>query len=208
MSLRILVIDDHPLMRDALADRLAAALPEATIERAAHPDEAWRRLSGEPVELVVADVMYADRPLGFELGGRLAGLADPPALLFISSYELPGFVARALDLGAAGYLAKTANAGELAQAVRTVIAGGSAYSQRLLRAARPVRGRLRERERRVIERIAQGATNKAIAHELGVAEKTVESLVSRLFALLEADSRSELVAKAIRDGEITVAPGG
>ena len=203
---RAFVVDDHPLMRSSVAAAVAEVLgPDALVETFLHPSKVrWE--PGEAPDLIVSDLMFGDRPDGFDLAERMERMADPPPVVFLSSYEQPALVARALDLGAAGYLSKAATKTEIAEAVHAVMAGGVSYARRLLDPARKVRGRLSAADRALLAGIAGGKTNKEVAGDLGCAEKTVEARLSRLFARMGAVSRAELVAIAVRDGELLADP--
>jgi DNA-binding NarL/FixJ family response regulator len=172
------------------------------------PESAIARMRANTYDVVLCDLVYGGEPRGLAVIEAAAALASPttaaPAVVILSAFDAPGLVARVLAAGGAGFLPKTSSAAEIAAAVRTAADGGAAYPPGLLAAARRVAGRLCERERGIIARIAAGATNKEIAHALGIADKTLEALVARLFARLGARSRAELVAIAVREGEIAL----
>lgn len=124
---------------------------------------------------------------------------DPPAVLFLSGFGYPSLIRAALDEGAAGYLDKSADVPEILGAVRTLAAGGTAYTAAALHGSRDARRRPSDREIQVLELIVNGATNAEIGVALGLSEKTVESHLRRLFERYGLLSRTELAVLAIHE---------
>jgi len=135
-----------------------------------------------------------DRPAG----GRTAG--SRPAIILWTAYDYPQYAAFAYRAGAAGFVVKTAPTAELVEAIRRVAAGGSHFSSRPDLGTLP----LSSREREVLERIVDGRSNDEIGGELGVATRTVEAHLTRLFERYDVRSRTELATRAIREGWLDV----
>jgi len=123
-----------------------------------------------------------------------------PAVLLLSSFDQPPLIRSAFERGAAGYLIKTSQVGEILDAVRTVAAGGTAFSAAMLRAIRSAPRRPSDREIEVLALLCGGASNDEIGVRLGVTEKTVESHLRRLFDRYGVLSRTELAVLALREG--------
>jgi len=163
------------------------------------------------------DVLVCD----IQLDGRAEGLAiieavhdpradwaasdGPPAILLLSGFEQPSLIRAAVDRGAAGYLSKAADLPEILAAIRTVAAGGTAFSAAALRTSRTARRRPSDRELEVIRLVMAGSTNVEIATALDLSEKTVESHLRRLFDRYGLMSRTELAVIAIDEGWVDAA---
>jgi DNA-binding NarL/FixJ family response regulator len=198
--IRVAVVDDHPVFREGTAALLAQ---EADIEISglgANLDDAAAILaSADPPDVLLLDVR-----LGDESGLRLLEGADRRcAVVVFTAYDYPQYVQAALTLGAAGFVAKSAPTGELLAAVRQAAAGGLAFNRRPS-GSTPT---LTEREIEVVRLVADGRSNDEIGRALDVSSKTVESHLGRIFLRTGVQSRTELAARAIREGWLDV-PGG
>jgi DNA-binding NarL/FixJ family response regulator len=197
--IRVVLVDDHPAILDAVGAAIHAAPDLVLVGTARSLDEA-RALLGAPgaVDVVVTDVQLAGEAEGLRL--LEAVVPDGPAVLLLSSFDQPPLVRTAFERGAAGYLLKTSEVGEILDAVRTVAAGGTAFSAAMLRAIRSAPRRPSEREIEVLTLVCAGASNDEIGARLGVTEKTVESHLRRLFDRYGVLSRTELAVLALREG--------
>jgi two-component system response regulator DevR len=157
-----------------------------------------------------ADVLVCDMNLASGAEGlailraihdpRRSDVRTPPAFLFLSAYSRPSMIRAALDGGAAGYLDKSADLPDIIDAIRSLSAGGTAYTAMALAGSRDARRRPSDRELQVIAGIVDGATNAEVAASLGLSEKTVESHLRRLFDRYGLLSRTELAVLAIDEG--------
>jgi DNA-binding NarL/FixJ family response regulator len=198
--IRVLLVDDHPAILDAVGAGILAAPDLALAGTARTLDEARGQLARGTgtIDVVVSDVQLAGEAEGLRL---LDGAAhDGPAVLLLSSFDQPPLIRSAFERGAAGYLIKTSQVGEILDAVRTVAAGGTAFSAAMLRAIRSAPRRPSDREIEVLELLCGGASNDEIGVRLGVTEKTVESHLRRLFDRYGVLSRTELAVLALREG--------
>jgi DNA-binding NarL/FixJ family response regulator len=207
----ILLVDDHPVVTEALMDWIARASDLSLAGVARSVEEASRALDqsghGAPtVDVVICDVQLAGRAEGLYLLARYGG--GGCRFVMLSSFDQPALVRRAHELGAAGYLPKSTDIDEILAAVREVAAGGSAYPDASRRALQAALRAPSERERTVIILVAEGLTNDEIGAYLGLSTKTVESHLHRLFDRYGALSRTELVTIAIRQGWLTGADLG
>jgi DNA-binding NarL/FixJ family response regulator len=198
-KIRLIVVDDHPVVGFGLIGELAN---EPNMEVVASPltiEEAIPLIEREKPDVVIADVVFENRPRGLELVDRFGRAPDGPAILLFSNYAPASMVTLALEHGAAGYLTKEASPAELARAIRTVASGAVFVSREILAAARNTPDRPSPRELEIITEIAAGATNKEIAASLGISPRTVETHLERCFARYDLASRAELVALAMRE---------
>jgi DNA-binding NarL/FixJ family response regulator len=198
--IRVLLVDDHPAILDAVGAGIRAAPDLALAGTARTLAEARSALAGAAggVDVVVSDVQLAGEAEGLRL---LDGVpTDGPAVLLLSSFDQPPLIRSAFERGAAGYLIKTSEVAEILDAVRAVAAGGTAFSAAMLRAIRSAPRRPSDREIEVLELLCGGASNDEIGVRLGVTEKTVESHLRRLFDRYGVLSRTELAVLALREG--------
>jgi DNA-binding NarL/FixJ family response regulator len=198
--IRVLLVDDHPAILDAVGAGVRAAPDLALAGTARTLAEARDALRDDRdgVDVVVSDVQLAGEAEGLRL---LEGMPpDGPAILLLSSFDQPPLIRTAFERGAAGYLIKTSEVAEVLDAVRTVAAGGTAFSAAMLRAIRSAPRRPSDREIEVLGLLCAGASNDEIGVRLGVTEKTVESHLRRLFDRYGVLSRTELAVLALREG--------
>ncbi len=209
--IRVVLVDDHPAILDAVGAAVRAAPDLALAGTARSLDEARRlldRASG-PSAPGFADVVVTDVQLAGEAEGlRLLEAVGPegPAVLLLSSFDQAPLIRTAFERGAAGYLLKTSEVSEILEAVRTVAAGGTAFSASMLRAIRSAPRRPSDREIEVLALVCGGASNDEIGASLGVTEKTVESHLRRLFDRYGVLSRTELAVLALREGWVPERP--
>lgn len=206
MTVRVLLVDDHPVVLDGLAGALGREPDLEVVGRAASVAEARAILSGQAVDVVLVDIRLPDGS-GLELlsGSVEAGAGGGPGWVILSSFETAQYVAAALSLGASGYLLKTAPAAEIVAAIRAVAGGASAFSRVQLAGVREAGSlRLSALDRGVVAGLVAGRSNDEIAGDLGVASKTVETHLTRLFATCDVASRTELAVRAEREGWLDV----
>lgn len=201
LPIRVAVVDDHPVVREGTAAIVDAAADLQLVGTAGDLEETVPLLDASAV-----DVLLLDLRLGTDFGLRALQerSANLPAVVIVTSYDYPQYVDAALRLGAAGYVLKTAPIAELLDAIRGAAAGRLAFG---VRPGAPGT-RLSPREREVVAAVVDGLSNDEIASRLGIAPKTVESHLRRLFERLGLASRTELATRALREGwlEIPAAP--
>lgn len=200
----MLVVDDHSVVRQGTRLILEAAGLEIAGE-AESAERAIALVRESPPDVVLADVRLP-RKSGIDLAAELHQSDPGVRVVILSSYANPGYVKAALAAGAAGYLLKTASDEELVSAVRSAALGATvldqAVSAELLAGGAAPGSVLTNREREVVELLAQGMANKAIAAQLHVSKRTVDAHLGHLFTKLGVASRAELVAWAARHGMI------
>ncbi|MBL3688285.1 DNA-binding response regulator [Leucobacter zeae] len=206
MTLSVLIVDDHPVVRSGLravieaggAIRVAgeASTGAAAVALAAelHPD------------VVLCDLRLGDGMDGIATTVALRALERPPAVLILTTFDRDAEILGALEAGAAGYLLKEVDPDAIVTGIRRAAAGETVLSPGL--AARVIGGmrnplpRLTAREVEVLRQLATGATNRQIARELFVAEATVKSHVAHIYTKLGVDGRSRAIRVAQETGLI------
>ncbi|MBA3877238.1 MAG: DNA-binding response regulator [Anaerolinea sp.] len=197
--IRLLIVDDHPATAIGLGELLGRE-PDIEVVGVAGDVERALQLVGELAPAVLlCDIQLQDEPGGFEILRKLSHESGPRVILF-SSFDYPAFRQRAVELGAAGYLLKTAGVGEIVDAIRRVGAGGSAFDATAMRDAAGALLPPSDRELKVIDLVRSGWSNDEIGVRLGVSARGVESAIRRLFVRYGLLSRTELVTLAERQG--------
>ena len=193
---RLFLVDDHPLVRAALAQLLEEAgfAPDG---QAGTPAEALSHPALAASRLAVVDLALGEES-GFDLIRKLR--ARGLAVLVYSMHEGPNAIRRALDAGAGGYVTKREAAESLAVAIRAVLAGGCYLSPRAeaaLQELTPLDG-LSGQQRQIYQLLGRGMSNEDIARQLGISVRTLESYCVRIMDKLGVQGVKELRRQAIR----------
>ncbi|MFE9402920.1 response regulator [Streptomyces sp. NPDC006530] len=203
--IRILLADDHPVVREGLRGMLAAEPDLEVVADAANGPQAEALCAELRPDIVLMDLRMPGGD-GVESIGRLTASGLPCRVIVLTTYETDRDILRAVEAGAAGYLLKDLARGELAQAVRAAARGETVLAPSVaarlvdqLR-ARPERPRLSDREVAVLRLVAEGCTNAEIGRRLFVAESTVKTHVVRIFGKLGVDDRTAAVTRAMSLG--------
>lgn len=206
--MRLVIADDHRVVREGIAYMLSGEDDIEIVGEAAGGEELMAILDGTAVDVVLLDVRMAGMG-GLEVLERVGQLLPQVTVLMLSMHDEPGYVRRAIELGASGYLLKSAGRDELLRAIRSVADGGvyiqGELVQPLISAAGTSKlapGRLSPRETEVLQLVANGFENKQVATELGLSEATVKTYMRGIFERLEVASRAEAVAVGLRLGVI------
>ena len=203
---RILVVDDHEIVRRGTRLVLAEELPGATFAEAATAGEATTHLEAGGWDLLVLDINIPGRS-GLELLAEVHRLWPKLPVLILSAYPEEEFAVRCLRLGASGYLTKSSAADELVAAARKVTAGGRYVTAALAERLAAVLGgevggepheALSARELQVLRLVASGRTLKEIAAELHLSEKTIATYRARLAVKLGVSTGVELTRYAMQ----------
>lgn len=199
MTIRLAIVEDHPALADGLAALLRGSPDVEVVGTAPDVTEATALLERESPDIVLCDIRLAQGDDGFDLVRRFA---PDPAFIMLTVASRPSYHARAVDLGARGYLSKMASVDQILDAIRTVAAGGSAYPSDARRSAKDALRIPTERELEILALVAEGDSNVEIAERLSLRVKTVESQLRRLFDRYDVTSRTALARLAIRQGWI------
>lgn len=219
-KVRVLIADDHQLVRIALRCVLSDHPRISVIDEASSGNEALDRVQQNPPDVVLLDIRMPDLD-GLQVCRQLKSANPKVAVIFLSSFDDDQTILSAATAGADGYLLKSAASHNIAEAVLAVSSGGSAYdphiTRRLLSSAQEkARGQfgwssknlikqLTAQELRVLEHLANGRSNKEIASHLNLSEGTVRNYLSVVFSKLGVKSRVE-AALLFRDTQAAKDP--
>lgn len=203
--IRVLLADDHPVVRTGIRALLDAEPDLLVAEEAGTAAEAVELAVNGDVDLVLMDLQFPGELQGAEATRRIRASVGAPRVLVLTNYDTDADILGAIEAGASGYLLKDAPPDELIAAVRAAAAGETALapavSSRLL-AARDADHRLTAREAEVLTLVAGGRSNRDIGRTLFLSEATVKSHLVHIFAKLGVGSRTAAVARARELGQI------
>jgi NarL family two-component system response regulator LiaR len=205
-SIRLLIVDDHSVVREGLRAFLRLQEGIDVVGEAAGADEAVRVARASLPDVVLLDLVMPD---GDGIGAirRLLEVTPSLRVLVLTSFADDAQIFAAMAAGAAGYLLKDVDPEALADGIRDVHAGRPALhpsvAARLMRrtvSPRAAHDDLTARERDVLRLVVEGLANKQIAQRLGIGEKTIKTHVSRVLAKLGVADRTQAAVLAIREG--------
>ena len=197
--IRLLLVDDHPLVRDGLRSRLGAMPDFEVVGEAGDAGEALALLDECAPQIVLMDVGMKEVN-GIELAALLLARRPEVQVLMFSMYDNPEYVHRALRAGARGYVLKDAPASEIVAAIKAIAGGGTFLSplvtKRLFRnqEQRPV---LSLRESQILSALARGLSSKQIASEMEMSVRTVEAHRQSIKRKLALEGQAELIKYAV-----------
>jgi DNA-binding NarL/FixJ family response regulator len=198
-AIRLLLIDDHPLVRDGLRARLATVPGFDVVGEAGSAAEAQQQVLLHQPTLVLMDVGMRDMN-GIDLTALLLTQHPHLLVLMLSMYDNPEYVQRALQAGARGYVLKDAPASEIVSAIAAVAGGGTflspAVSKRLFRNQAP-RPALSMRESQILSGLAKGLSSKQLARDLDLSVRTVEAHRQNIKRKLGLAGQAELIKYAV-----------
>jgi two-component system response regulator DevR len=206
-AMRVLLVDDHEIVREGLQALIDANDDMEVVGQAGTVEDAVRRVGFDDPDVVVLDVRLPDGS-GVEACREIRARFPQVKVLMLTSFADEEALLAAIMAGAAGYVLKRIKGRELVDSIRRVGNGESLLdpdmTERLFKRLRgdepddPVLARLSPQERSILEHIAEGKTNRQIAEDMFLAEKTVKNYVSNLLAKLGMARRTEAAALAAR----------
>ena len=206
MSIRVLIADDHPIMRTGLTALFETEPSIEVVGAVGTPEEAVSEAERLHPEVVLMDLQFNGEFRGAEAIRLIRALDDPPAVLILTNYDTDSDIITAIEGGAAGYLLKDAPPDDLIAAVQAAAVGQSALAPtvatRLLSRVRDAHASLSARELEVLTLVAEGQSNTDIAARLHLSETTVKSHLAHIYPKLGVASRTAAVAEARRAGLI------
>ncbi|QKW10358.1 response regulator transcription factor [Streptomyces sp. NA04227] len=204
--IRLLLADDHPVVRAGLRAVLETEPGLLVVAEAATAEEAVTRAARGDIDVVLMDLQFGRGMGGAEATARITARPDAPRVLIVTTYDSDADTLPAIEAGATGYLLKDAPPADLAAAVRTAALGRTtlapAVADRLMNRLRAPGTALTRRETEVLVLVAEGLSNQVVAGRLHLTEGTVKSHLARVYAKLGVDSRTAAVATAIDLGLI------
>lgn len=205
-AIRLLLADDHPVVRAGLRALLESEPDLIVVDEVPTADGAVARAAVGDVDVVLMDLQFGGGPGGSEATARITARDDAPRVIVLTTYDTEADIIAAVEAGAVGYLLKDAPPAELIAAVRAAAAGQSALAPaiatRLMERMRTPSTALSPRESEVLTLVADGLSNQQIATRLVVSQATIKSHLVHIFAKLDADSRTAAVAVAVERGLI------
>jgi DNA-binding NarL/FixJ family response regulator len=202
--IRLLLADDHAIFRQGLTTMFAARPDVEVVAEAGDGREAWDLILKRKPDVAVVDIKMP-KMSGIEIAEHVRAYRIPTRVVLLTMHDEPALALEAEDAGVHGYVLKDNTFEELSEAIKKVAAGHRYVSPSVsekLHAFRLNSGgvTLSPREREVLKLIASGLSNKAIARELGISPKTVETHRGRVMTKLNLHSVAELVRYAVRTG--------
>lgn len=199
-TLRVLVVDDHPIVRGGVVALLDGQHDLTVVGHAATADEAIALGRELAPDVVLTDLRLGPGGDGVDVTKALSAGGAGPAVVILTTYDHDVDIVRAVEAGAAGYLLKDAEPSAIVEAIRRAAEGGTILDdhleQRVLATMRTRRAELSPREREVLGLLAQGLSNREIARHLFLSEATVKTHLIHVYDKLGVDSRTSAVAAA------------
>jgi DNA-binding NarL/FixJ family response regulator len=213
-KIKIMVADDHPAFRDGLSRLLQE---ESDLEVVATPgdgEEAVELALKLKPKVIIMDISMP-KLNGIEAAKQIKSTLPETAILMVSAYSYQSYVLAALNAGAAGYLLKNAPLQELKKAIRLIYSGEGVFDMKvtghLIRKLASDKaekkqdsGTLHPRELEILTSTAKGMSNKEIASQLSISERTVQTHLVNIFRKMQVSSRTEAVLRGLRIGWLTL----
>lgn len=209
--IRILIADDHPIVRQGLATVLEQENDLSVVGQAINGVEAVAKARQLLPDIILMDLQMPEMD-GVEAINRIMAEELKAGIIILTTYDTDDHIFRGIEAGARGYLLKDSPPDEVVKAIRTVNRGESLIEPRVAsrlldRLGQLSRGpapesTLSRREIEVLEVMATGAANKQIANELSIGQSTVKTHIVRIFNKLGVNGRTEAVAEAVKKGII------
>ncbi len=198
MTVTVMVVDDHPVLRAGIVAVLAAEAAVQVVDEAASGEECLVRVRHSRPDVVLMDLRLGAGLDGVATTAALRAGEHPPAVVILTTYDTDTDILRAVAAGASGYLLKDAPTREIVAAVTAAAAGRTSLSARARQVITAAENEmaLSPRELEVVALLADGLTNRALAQHLHLSEATVKTHLIHIFDKLGADNRTAAVAEA------------
>jgi DNA-binding NarL/FixJ family response regulator len=203
--IRILIVDDHPVVRAGLTSMLATQAQFEVIGSASSGEEAMDMMRRDSPDVLLLDLRMPGMN-GVETMLAMRTIETRARVIILTSFETDEDIYRAVLAGAQGYLLKDTSLREMADAIRTVHCGKRYIPRQIASrlAERMTRSNLTTREIEILKMLAKGPTNKQIGHALGISDNTVRNHVNSIIEKLEVSDRTEAATTAIQRGIIDI----
>ena len=215
-SINVMIVDDHPLIREGLTKVLEFEEGITVIGEAADGEEALKKIAEMKPDVVLLDI---NMPLmtGIEATGKIGEISPKTKVIVLTIHDDDGYVMQTMKNGASGYLLKDVEPRNLVDAIRIVSKGGSYIHptiaaklmgeiSRLTNSKNQVEpaDALTKREVEVLRCLARGCSNRDIAETLFISEKTVKNHISNIFHKLDVNDRTQALIVALKTGVVTL----
>ncbi|WP_345469378.1 response regulator transcription factor [Glutamicibacter ectropisis] len=198
--IRILLVDDHPIVRTGLRSLFENFDDIEVVGEASTGEEAVSFVKGAAVDVVLCDLRLGAGMNGAETTAAIAKLHRAPRVLILTTFDKDAEILACIEAGASGYLLKDVSAQTIVESIRAAAQGqlvlAPEMTQRVLAGMRAPKVELTAREHDVLQQLATGIGNKQIAKVLFVSEATVKTHLVHIFDKLQATSRTEAINKA------------
>jgi two-component system, NarL family, response regulator len=203
--IRILIVDDHPVVRAGLTSMLGTQAELSIIGSASSGEAAMVILQQHHVDVVLLDLRMPGMS-GVETLLAMKRAGYRARVIILTSFETDEDIYRAVQAGAQGYLLKDTTLKEMVEAIRTVHSAKRYIPREIASrlAERMMRSDLTARELEILKMLSKGLTNKQIGHALGISDNTVKNHVNSIIEKLEVSDRTEAATTAIQRGLISV----
>ncbi len=207
--IRILLLDDHPVLRHGVRTLLDTQADFEVTAEAGSTAEAMQLTAGQQVDVALVDLDLGDgKPDGIDATRQILRVSPTTRVLVFSAYDADSDIVRAIDAGAAGYLVKDSHPADLFRAIRSAASGERAMtmriSERLQERAQHPDEILTARELEVLTLAASGLSNRELAQSLTLSEATVKTHLHHAFTKLGAENRQAAIASAVKRGLIRI----
>jgi DNA-binding NarL/FixJ family response regulator len=208
MSIRIMIVDDHPVTREGLHAALDVEDGVEVVGEAGSGEQAIENAGDLKPDVVFMDVRMPGMG-GIEAARAIRQASPDTKVILVTVDESRTSISEAIQAGVSGYLLKDTSADELVNAARLAVEGKAVIHPQLTRAfieevqtaeKKGDAAALSRREKEILQKVAYGATTKEVAHDLGISPHTVKTHLERIFEKLGANDRAQAVAIAIRTG--------
>jgi len=201
--IKVMLADDHSIVREGLKRVLTAAADMSVVAEAISCEEVLNKITACQLDTVVLDISMPDGN-GFDVLGQIKALRPRLPVILFSMYSDSRYVMKARKLQASGYLVKTDPAEEILLAIRRTACGRTYFSRAFedmeIESMDTDDKSLSPREQEVLSLIGEGRKNQEIAQQLGLSHKTVSTYRARILEKLHLDSNSQLIHYMVREG--------
>lgn len=204
-TIRIMIIDDHPVVRAGLASMLSTQPDIDVAASASSGQEALALLDSITADVILMDLRMPGMS-GLEAMRLIKSRLDPPKIIVLTSFDTDEDIYQCVGAGAHGYILKNAPQEQLLEAIKVVRSNGRYFpadiASRLKE--RMTRSNLTPREHQVLQLVAKGCTNKEIGRAFGISDNTARNHVNSIIEKLEVSDRTEAATIAIRQGLVSL----
>ena len=213
-KIRVLIADDHPAFREGLSQLLNREEDIEVIGEASDGQQTVELTKNLQPDVALLDIAMPGIN-GIEVAKQIKGICPQTAVIMLTAYDYQSYILACLKMGAAGYLLKSSPVAEIVNSIRSVYSGRGVFDLKVLDTAmKRLTGKgqdeslalegLHKREVQIVKLVGKGMSNREIARQLFISERTVQTHVHRIFEKLGVGSRTEAVLYCLREGWLTM----